>query len=40
MKLQRTHAPEPGMPPLNVSQGIILYVNDVTVSFDGFKALN
>ncbi|OIQ49027.1 Lipopolysaccharide export system ATP-binding protein LptB [Pseudodesulfovibrio hydrargyri] len=40
MKTQRTQTEGNKMPPVNVSQGIILHVNDVTVSFDGFKALN
>jgi len=40
MEIKRIHSPVNKMPPVNVTQGIILYVNDVTVSFDGFKALN
>lgn len=31
----------PDIPPrLNLSQGIILYLEDITVSFDGFKAID
>jgi urea transport system ATP-binding protein len=31
-------APEPG--ELDISHGVVLYLEDVTVSFDGFRALN
>jgi urea transport system ATP-binding protein len=40
MRTQHTETETYKTPAVNVSQGIILHVNNVTVSFDGFKALN
>jgi urea transport system ATP-binding protein len=33
-------APDTGVPGPNTARGMILYLEDITVSFDGFKALN
>jgi urea transport system ATP-binding protein len=40
MTIERIKPSASEISPVNVSQGIILYVNNITVSFDGFKALN
>ena len=37
----RSHsATPPGSPVPDASHGIVLYLEDITVSFDGFRALN
>ena len=33
-------APEPGAPPVDTRTGVILYAENLTVSFDGFRALD
>ncbi|WP_419785836.1 urea ABC transporter ATP-binding protein UrtD [Pseudodesulfovibrio sp.] len=40
MAYEHTHSHMDKAEPINTSHGILLYVNGVTVSFDGFKALN
>lgn len=40
MKMGKSYSGSNATEELNVSHGVLLYVNAVTVSFDGFKALN
>jgi urea transport system ATP-binding protein len=40
MAFERSHSHMSQKEAIDVSHGVILYVNGVTVSFDGFKALN